>query len=200
MSGGSSQAGAGRTAAGAGPGCQGRLWTWAPHPGELVRPLWPHEYLNSVLDQDISLHSRRLSWETPLHFDNPTYITTHYLQVRCRPLTPPTPASWWPDSGLQLAEEPLPRWGTSKPPSLTAVPSGAAGLPTGEAVGQPQGQRPTRQAGRPAAPQQGPRGPPVGVSASMAPHLLPPLVPAGVEAHLSFSPPSPTQSSIVKAT
>uniref|UniRef100_A0A7N5JLK6 Myosin XVB n=1 Tax=Ailuropoda melanoleuca TaxID=9646 RepID=A0A7N5JLK6_AILME len=49
--------------------------------GELVRPLWPHEYLNSVLDQDISLHSRRLSWETPLHFDNPTYITTHYLQV-----------------------------------------------------------------------------------------------------------------------
>uniref|UniRef100_G1LSJ3 Myosin XVB n=1 Tax=Ailuropoda melanoleuca TaxID=9646 RepID=G1LSJ3_AILME len=91
--------------------------------GELVRPLWPHEYLNSVLDQDISLHSRRLSWETPLHFDNPTYITTHYLQVRCRPLTPPTPASWWPDSGLQLAEEPLPRWGTSKPPSLTAVPS-----------------------------------------------------------------------------
>lgn len=123
MSEGSSQAGAGRTAAGAGPGCQGGLWTWAPHAGELVRPLWPHEYLNSVMDQDISLHSRRLSWETPLHFDNPTYITTHYLQVRCRPLTPPTPASWWPDPGLQLAEEPLPRWGTSKPPSLTAVPS-----------------------------------------------------------------------------
>ncbi|VCX10564.1 unnamed protein product [Gulo gulo] len=49
--------------------------------GELVRPLWPHEYLNSVVDQDVSLHSRRLSWETPLHFDNPTYTTTHYMQV-----------------------------------------------------------------------------------------------------------------------
>ncbi|XP_043438586.1 myosin XVB [Prionailurus bengalensis] len=49
--------------------------------GELVRPLWPHEYLNSVLDQDVSLHSRRLSWETQLHFDHPTYITTHYKQV-----------------------------------------------------------------------------------------------------------------------
>uniref|UniRef100_A0A667H310 Myosin XVB n=1 Tax=Lynx canadensis TaxID=61383 RepID=A0A667H310_LYNCA len=47
----------------------------------LVRPLWPHEYLNSVLDQDVSLHSRRLSWETQLHFDHPTYITTHYKQV-----------------------------------------------------------------------------------------------------------------------
>uniref|UniRef100_A0A673U992 Myosin XVB n=1 Tax=Suricata suricatta TaxID=37032 RepID=A0A673U992_SURSU len=49
--------------------------------GELVRPLWPHEYLNSVVDQDGSLHSRRLSWETQLHFENPTYITTHYKQV-----------------------------------------------------------------------------------------------------------------------
>uniref|UniRef100_A0ABI8AM59 Myosin XVB n=1 Tax=Felis catus TaxID=9685 RepID=A0ABI8AM59_FELCA len=49
--------------------------------GELVRPLWPHEYLNSVLDQDVSLHSRRLSWETQLHFDHPTYVTTHYKQV-----------------------------------------------------------------------------------------------------------------------
>uniref|UniRef100_A0A8C0JHL3 Myosin XVB n=1 Tax=Canis lupus dingo TaxID=286419 RepID=A0A8C0JHL3_CANLU len=49
--------------------------------GELVRPLLPHEYLNSVVEQDTSLHSRRLIWETPLHFDNPTYITTHYKQV-----------------------------------------------------------------------------------------------------------------------
>uniref|UniRef100_A0A8C0JGV6 Myosin XVB n=1 Tax=Canis lupus dingo TaxID=286419 RepID=A0A8C0JGV6_CANLU len=47
----------------------------------LVRPLLPHEYLNSVVEQDTSLHSRRLIWETPLHFDNPTYITTHYKQV-----------------------------------------------------------------------------------------------------------------------
>uniref|UniRef100_A0A8D2CN25 FERM central domain-containing protein n=1 Tax=Sciurus vulgaris TaxID=55149 RepID=A0A8D2CN25_SCIVU len=50
--------------------------------GELVRPLWPHEYLNSVMvHQDVSLHSRRLGWETPLHFDHPTYIDTHYGQV-----------------------------------------------------------------------------------------------------------------------
>ncbi|XP_066239718.1 myosin XVB [Saccopteryx leptura] len=51
--------------------------------GELVRPLWPHEYLNSVvMDQDMNLHSRRLGWETRLHFDNPTYISTHYSQVQ----------------------------------------------------------------------------------------------------------------------
>uniref|UniRef100_A0A5F9CS82 MyTH4 domain-containing protein n=1 Tax=Oryctolagus cuniculus TaxID=9986 RepID=A0A5F9CS82_RABIT len=50
--------------------------------GELVRPLWPHEYLNSVLvHQKVSLHSRRLGWETPLHFDNSTYISTHFSQV-----------------------------------------------------------------------------------------------------------------------
>uniref|UniRef100_A0A8D1P1Y0 Myosin XVB n=1 Tax=Sus scrofa TaxID=9823 RepID=A0A8D1P1Y0_PIG len=49
--------------------------------GELVRPLWPQEYLNSVLDKDVSLHSRRLDWETQLHFDNPTYIGTHFSQV-----------------------------------------------------------------------------------------------------------------------
>lgn len=50
--------------------------------GELVRPLKPHEYLNNVaVDLDVSLHSRRLSWETRLHFDNPTYISTHYSQV-----------------------------------------------------------------------------------------------------------------------
>ncbi|PNJ87886.1 MYO15B isoform 32, partial [Pongo abelii] len=41
---------------------------------QLVRPLQPAEYLNSVVvDQDVSLHSRRLHWETPLHFDNSTY-------------------------------------------------------------------------------------------------------------------------------
>ncbi|XP_033623314.1 myosin XVB, partial [Fukomys damarensis] len=50
--------------------------------GELVRPLWPHEYLGTVmLGQDTSLHSRRLSWESPLHFDHPIYIGTHYGQV-----------------------------------------------------------------------------------------------------------------------
>ncbi|KAM5149121.1 LOW QUALITY PROTEIN: myosin XVB [Callospermophilus lateralis] len=50
--------------------------------GELVRPLWPHEYLNRVMvHQNASLHSRRLGWETPLHFNHPTYINTHYGQV-----------------------------------------------------------------------------------------------------------------------
>lgn len=47
-----------------------------------MRPLWPREYLNSeVVGLDVSLHSRRLGWETPLHFDNPTYVSTHYGQV-----------------------------------------------------------------------------------------------------------------------
>nr|KAF6296413.1 myosin XVB [Myotis myotis] len=51
--------------------------------GELVRPLRPQEYLNNVLvDRETSLHSRRLGWETRLHFDNPTYISTHYSQVQ----------------------------------------------------------------------------------------------------------------------
>ncbi|XP_008564302.1 PREDICTED: unconventional myosin-XVB-like [Galeopterus variegatus] len=50
--------------------------------GELVRPLWPHEYLNSMLvDKDVSLYGRRLGWETPLHFDNPIYVSIHYSQV-----------------------------------------------------------------------------------------------------------------------
>ncbi|XP_037666136.1 LOW QUALITY PROTEIN: unconventional myosin-XVB-like [Choloepus didactylus] len=49
---------------------------------DLARPLWPHEYLNSVVvDQDTSVHSRRLSWETPLHFDHPVYTSTLYSQV-----------------------------------------------------------------------------------------------------------------------
>lgn len=34
-----------------------------------------------MTDQDMSLHSRRLGWETPLHFDHPTYTETHYGQV-----------------------------------------------------------------------------------------------------------------------
>lgn len=59
----------------------------APGAGELVRPLRPQEYLNNVLvNPESSLHSRRLGWETRLHFDNPTYISTHYSQVSCCPL------------------------------------------------------------------------------------------------------------------
>ncbi|KAM6163520.1 myosin XVB [Rhynchocyon petersi] len=50
--------------------------------GDLVRPLRPGEYLNSVMvSPDLSLHSRRLGWESPLHFDHSTYISTHYSQV-----------------------------------------------------------------------------------------------------------------------
>ncbi|XP_075415810.1 myosin XVB [Tenrec ecaudatus] len=50
--------------------------------GELVRPLRPCEYLNSLLGtKGMSLHSRRMGWETPLHLDHPTYISVHYSQV-----------------------------------------------------------------------------------------------------------------------
>lgn len=58
------------------------MLAWTPHAGELVRPLWPHEYLNSVIvNLNMSLHNRRLIWETPLHFDHPVYIGTLYGQV-----------------------------------------------------------------------------------------------------------------------
>lgn len=40
-----------------------------------------------MTDQDMSLHSRRLGWETPLHFDHPTYTETHYGQVSPCPQT-----------------------------------------------------------------------------------------------------------------
>ncbi|XP_012588448.1 PREDICTED: unconventional myosin-XV-like [Condylura cristata] len=50
--------------------------------GPLVRPLWPREYINcEVLGPGASLHCRRLSWETQLHYENPTYVSTHYRQV-----------------------------------------------------------------------------------------------------------------------
>ena len=48
----------------------------------------------------MSLHSRRLSWETQLHFDNPTYISTHYGQVSL---------AWW-------CQPQLPGQGPSKTP------------------------------------------------------------------------------------
>lgn len=156
---------------------QGRPPTGAPLAGKLVRPLRPHEYLNNAArDQDASLHSRRLSWETPLHFDNPTYVSTHYSQVG--------------QSHSALAREcqlTLPAWEASQPPSpqgkgmgagtggsrvqlpIAARPAGAAGLPAGEAARRHPGRRPGCPAGRPAAPQQGPRGAPVRVSVGAAP-------------------------------
>uniref|UniRef100_A0A4X2KSE5 FERM domain-containing protein n=2 Tax=Vombatus ursinus TaxID=29139 RepID=A0A4X2KSE5_VOMUR len=50
--------------------------------GVLVRPLYRNEYLNNVMrETDVELHSRRLTWDTPLHYDNEVYISTHYSQV-----------------------------------------------------------------------------------------------------------------------
>ncbi|XP_054988266.1 myosin XVB [Sorex araneus] len=51
--------------------------------GQLVRPLRPHEYLNSVVaDKDTRIHSRRLGWDAPLRLSNPIYISVHYSQVQ----------------------------------------------------------------------------------------------------------------------
>ncbi|XP_055994385.1 myosin XVB [Sorex fumeus] len=51
--------------------------------GQLVRPLRPQEYLNSVVaDKDTRVHSRRLGWEAPLRFSNPIYVSVHYSQVQ----------------------------------------------------------------------------------------------------------------------
>lgn len=159
--------------------CPGGLWTWAPRAGELVRPLWPQEYLNSVLDKDVSLHSRRLDWETQLHFDNPTYIGTHFSQVSptgpvrlCCPRASPSPGGGRP-SLLPLQGEGMVAGRGLSPRCPLTAPPGAAGLPAGAAVGQRPGRRPTRQAGGPAAPQQGPRGAPLRVSVTSAPTPIP---------------------------
>lgn len=191
--------GCGRAALGGRTGCEPRLPCYA---GQLVRPLWPHEYLNSVvMDPDVTVHSRRLGWESPLHFNNPTYISTHYSQVS---------APWpWAAAQPTLAPRPSPHGReASQPPSpqgegKVAGPgggfraqlprhcpaiSGAAGLPAGEAVAQFPRRHPSRQAGRPTAPQQGPQGPPVRVSVSLAPHLPSLLLCLLVQIHLSTHP------------
>nr|XP_020858357.1 myosin XVB isoform X4 [Phascolarctos cinereus] len=50
--------------------------------GVLVRPLHRNEYLNNVMrETDVELHSRRLTWDTPLHYENEVYVSTHYGQV-----------------------------------------------------------------------------------------------------------------------
>ncbi|XP_068932962.1 myosin XVB [Petaurus breviceps papuanus] len=47
-----------------------------------VRPLYLNEYLNDVLrETGMELHSRRLTWDTPLHYENDVYVITHYSQV-----------------------------------------------------------------------------------------------------------------------
>uniref|UniRef100_A0A7N4V5Q2 Myosin XVB n=1 Tax=Sarcophilus harrisii TaxID=9305 RepID=A0A7N4V5Q2_SARHA len=50
--------------------------------GALVRPLHPNKYLNDVVrESGVELHSRRLTWDSPLHYENEVYISTHYSQV-----------------------------------------------------------------------------------------------------------------------
>lgn len=71
--------------------------------GQLVRPLRPHEYLNSLTtDRDMTVHSRRLGWETPLHFSHPTYVSVHYHQVRLDYVQGKLPIS--PQAVAQLAQ------------------------------------------------------------------------------------------------
>lgn len=78
-----------------------------------MRPLRPHEYLNSVVvDPDVSVHSRRLGWESPLHFNNPTYISTHYSQV----------GATWPWAVAQLTPAPQQSPMGRRPPSLAPHP------------------------------------------------------------------------------
>lgn len=159
---------------GAGAGRQGGLWTWAPGAGELVRPLWPQEYLsNVVVDRDVSLHSWRLSWETRLHFDDPTYISTHYGQVSppgptllCR--WPVRPGLWLEEESLPSGEGPAAGRGFGAQLHSHCPPTGAAGLPAGQAVGQRPGRHPAGQAGCLAAPQQGALGAPLRVSVNVA--------------------------------
>ncbi|XP_072501798.1 myosin XVB isoform X2 [Notamacropus eugenii] len=49
---------------------------------DLVRPLYLNEYLNDVVrETGVELHSHRLTWNTPLHYENEVYISMHYSQV-----------------------------------------------------------------------------------------------------------------------
>ncbi|XP_074121215.1 myosin XVB isoform X2 [Sminthopsis crassicaudata] len=48
----------------------------------LARPLHPNEYLNDVMrERGVELHSRRLTWDSPLHYENKVYVSIHYSQV-----------------------------------------------------------------------------------------------------------------------
>uniref|UniRef100_A0A8C0GW81 Myosin XVB n=1 Tax=Chelonoidis abingdonii TaxID=106734 RepID=A0A8C0GW81_CHEAB len=50
---------------------------------KLVRPVRQYEYIHDYLleDSSVILDLRRLSWKTPLHFENEIYISVHYSQV-----------------------------------------------------------------------------------------------------------------------
>ncbi|TRZ19692.1 hypothetical protein HGM15179_007425 [Zosterops borbonicus] len=51
--------------------------------GKMVRPIKLEEYLHDYLLEDklVTLTLRRLTWRTPLHFDNQIYTDVHYGQV-----------------------------------------------------------------------------------------------------------------------
>uniref|UniRef100_A0A8C5F1K3 Myosin XVB n=1 Tax=Gopherus evgoodei TaxID=1825980 RepID=A0A8C5F1K3_9SAUR len=51
--------------------------------GKVVRPVRQYEYIHDYLleDSSVILDLRRLSWKTPLHFENEIYISVHYSQV-----------------------------------------------------------------------------------------------------------------------
>uniref|UniRef100_A0A8C4YJQ7 MyTH4 domain-containing protein n=1 Tax=Gopherus evgoodei TaxID=1825980 RepID=A0A8C4YJQ7_9SAUR len=50
---------------------------------KVVRPVRQYEYIHDYLleDSSVILDLRRLSWKTPLHFENEIYISVHYSQV-----------------------------------------------------------------------------------------------------------------------
>ncbi|XP_051653751.1 unconventional myosin-XVB-like [Manacus candei] len=51
--------------------------------GKIVKPIKPEEYLHDYLLEDkmVTLTLRRLTWTTPLHFENQIYTDVHYGQV-----------------------------------------------------------------------------------------------------------------------
>uniref|UniRef100_A0A674JJK9 MyTH4 domain-containing protein n=1 Tax=Terrapene triunguis TaxID=2587831 RepID=A0A674JJK9_9SAUR len=51
--------------------------------GKVVRPVRQDQYIHDYLleDSSVILDLRRLSWKTPLHFENEIYISIHYSQV-----------------------------------------------------------------------------------------------------------------------
>lgn len=80
----------------------------------LVRPLYLNEYLNDVVrETGVELHSHRLTWHTPLHYENEVYISMHYSQVRPRPIPKAKPPLVLPElsggmdveEGVQVREE-----------------------------------------------------------------------------------------------
>uniref|UniRef100_A0A8C3S6L2 MyTH4 domain-containing protein n=1 Tax=Chelydra serpentina TaxID=8475 RepID=A0A8C3S6L2_CHESE len=83
--------------------------------GKVVRPVRRDEYIQDYLleDSSVILDLRRLSWKTPLHFENEIYISIHYSQVTCRvsairtnplrPAQPGPPATEQKDGELPLS-------------------------------------------------------------------------------------------------